>query len=380
MRICATSWSRVGPCLAVLGVVTATTLAVIVPAWTLGKRCEDERQFLRSYRIPYDSEAYIATCAEYATASTERNEVVFLGDSTCMVGVRTRQLEQASGLAAYNLGTYGMIGIQGFEVLAQQYLKHHPAPRGMVLCVRYGELAVTGLSDRRSSAARSRTITDRFLWCYGEVGAYPRPSHLDPFRCFVSQGVLVALGEVLGGMRHSLDTPAWSLGGRSFYEFRDAINANRGFVSVGQKGIGVPADAPDLVSAAANSFLTTPMVSEQFDLGVRSLAERLAAAGSLLLVQLTPEPTPCSAEHWAQINDWFDRLELDCPNVVCGRPPFSIYDRECFYDAHHCNDLGARRFTAELAERIAALLKQQAVAPQSVVPDNSAANHHVFGN
>ncbi len=344
-----------------LGTIAISALVVSIPAWHAARKFEDERHFLKTFRAPFDSEAIFTYGMDYATHSAERNDVVFVGDSTCLSGIETRQFEQISGLTAYNLGTIGMIGIDGYTVLLKSYLEHHPAPRVVVLCVLPSEVGPP-LQVRRPEVSRSgpraQNITERFLWCFGQAGEYPRPTHPNLLQYYVSQGLLMALGDLRGGERHYLNTPTNNLGNLSFFALRDDCIKNRGFFSFNGSSSLPPTSRRDISSGfflpAEGATVDDPFpVSPAFDDGVRRLARLAADQGALLMIRLTPELTGMNAERFGRIEDWFERLPTECPNVVCDQPAVLLYGPEYFADIfHHLNFCGAEKFTELVAASV----------------------------
>lgn len=81
--------TRIGPCVAVLATVVVTALGITIPAYRLGQKFEDERRFLKAFRIPNFSGSFIAFSVDYAAHSAEPNDVVFVGGSTCLFAVQT---------------------------------------------------------------------------------------------------------------------------------------------------------------------------------------------------------------------------------------------------------------------------------------------------
>ena len=46
-------------------------------------------------------------------------DVVFLGDSTCRCSIDPAVFQKASGLSAYNLGSMGALGADGFQLILE---------------------------------------------------------------------------------------------------------------------------------------------------------------------------------------------------------------------------------------------------------------------
>ncbi len=375
------SWLRIGSCLAILTIVAVTALVVTIPAGYLGRKIEDERRFLKPFRTPFDSEAFFNYCGDYASNSSERNDVVFFGDSTCLSGIEISEFQRQTGLAAHNLGTIGMIGMEGFCLLMQTYLEHHPAPRVAVLCVLPNEVGPP-LTVRKAAGAangsRSKNITERFFWCFGKAGSYPRPSHPSPVSYYVSQGLLTILGYLQGGERHYLDTPAFNLGDRSYNNLTQDLVANRGYLSFKESGSLAPTELRDPLSGvffpAEGATADDPFpVSPAIDNAVRKLARLAADKGVLLMIRLSPELQSAKPEHFDRIQAWFDRLESECPQIVCDRPEVLLYGPEYFADEnHHLNLRGTQKFTELLASKVSRLLgKNTDDAPTSPAQEHS---------
>ncbi len=87
---------------------------------------------------------------DYARNSSEANDVIFVGDSTCLRDVDPGQFERLTGLRAFNLGTIGPAGSSTLFIITRTYLAHHPAPRAIVVCMTplaFGPVAEKDLVD-----------------------------------------------------------------------------------------------------------------------------------------------------------------------------------------------------------------------------------------
>ncbi len=299
-----------------------------------------------TYRTPYDSEAFITYSADYAANSSESNDVVFLGGSHCFSDVQTRPFEQNTGLSAYNLGLHGMVGTSGYNLILKSYLEHHPAPRIVVFCPVPYELGRPGRANRPEpelQQAYSSAVTERFLWCYDTDGLYSRPSHPDPLRYYIHQGLSMGVGYLCGGETHYLNTPTRELFHLSYCTLKRAVTDNRGSYCFGGLHTLPPAArrpmSPEEALFEEGVTADDPYpVSPAFDVGVRALAQKAADKNILLLIRLAPELQSANVEHFDHIRAWFDRLEADYPNVICDRPEVLLYGPECFWDTgYHCN-------------------------------------------
>ncbi len=347
-----------GPTLAVLLTTVAAALAVLVPAYVVARSAEEQRQYLKTYRAPFDSEAFFSYAIDYALDSSEPNDVVFVGDSSCLAGIDPNQFADQSGQRAYNLGTLGMLGPDGQLLLVRRYLEHHPPPRAVVLCLLPYELTPP-LRLRHAvdvnEGARAGEIVERFLWCYGEPGEFPRPHRADALRYYVRQGLLAGLAYLRGGRNHYLAEPTPNLGNRSYNQLAEQVRADRGLFSFKPES----ALAAGTRRAWDSGLLLPPEggtpddpfpVSAEVDAGVRQLAELTTKHGARLVIRLSPVLESADQERFERIDQWFDQLQAACPNVICQRPAVPLFGPEDFGDEYfHLNRLGTRKFTALLA-------------------------------
>lgn len=95
----------------------ACTLIPILVGWTLMRY---DNSFLCEYKVLLD----------YKSSFTNENyDVIFFGDSSCLMGVSPKIIEKETGLKVLNLGTYGGTGIIGYEAILRSYLKSNNPPK-----------------------------------------------------------------------------------------------------------------------------------------------------------------------------------------------------------------------------------------------------------
>src|SRR5262245_37674516 len=56
-------------------------------------------------------------------------DVIFFGDSSCLMGVKPRVVQDATGLKTSNYGMLGYLGTKGHALLFRLFLERHTAPR-----------------------------------------------------------------------------------------------------------------------------------------------------------------------------------------------------------------------------------------------------------
>jgi hypothetical protein len=175
---------RIVPTLIALTFVAGSLGALGAASCCVGWRTNSALRFLEPRRAPTVDEACVAYPIEYSLRSDEKNDVVFLGDSTCRCGIDPVYFEQLTGLRAYNLGSQGRVGPMGFLVTAKAYLLRHPPPRIMVL-------SMSPVAFEAEAAGTELAMQSRFLANYGpEVpGLLPLKESL---LYFIKRGSLAA--------------------------------------------------------------------------------------------------------------------------------------------------------------------------------------------
>jgi hypothetical protein len=334
-------WSL--PTLLVLGSAAVTVLLFSIPMYVVGKQHEDRREFLRNYRPPNDFEAFASYCMTYARESTEENDVVFLGDSSCRCNVRTLQFEAETGLRAYNLGSMGLLGMEGHNLILRDYLQRHPKPRVVVLNLLPDAVQ---LPESAFTPAYSRYIKPRFLWCYGPDtdGSSPPESS---FVFFSREGIRSIYGAFLGGFGHFATEPIPAWRGDTFLTLKRNVEMERGFWQV-------PTELRDVGPTRAAT--TDPFtVCDEVEQGLSLLLQTCQEREILLLIRLTPFSGK-PPEHSERLEAWADDLEARHPFAKLIRPLVLYYGIEFFADDYHCNRQGVEKFTSQLAREVKGVL------------------------
>ena len=222
---------RIGPNLAVLLTGMVVVLLITIPACAWGERSRTNGISSNPSVAPYDSEAFFTISMGYDKTSSAANDVVFFGGSTCLCGIQVEQFETDTHLCAYNLGTIGMLGGEGYYLIFKSYLEHHPPPRVAVFCILpreagpYRQYRI----QKKHSSARAGSVAERFFWCYGADGDYPRPTHANALQYYVSQGMLMILGKLRGGAEYYWNAPTPNLGDLSYNQLKTKVEDDRGF-------------------------------------------------------------------------------------------------------------------------------------------------------
>jgi hypothetical protein len=333
-------WRRIGPCTLVLATVSITALAIVVPAYVVGKKDEDSRRFLQNYRVPNFSEVVVTVKMNDLASTDEPNDALFVGDSTCLTDLRPNTFERITGLTAYNLGLPGYLEMRGVMLVLHRYLERHPKPKLVVLCVHPLNLG----GERGQPEFR-----DRCWWCYGPGTADARPPH-DAFGYYVSHGVWVLIGELTGGLAARLNEP---LAGQTrtrmtLTSVQAGMKSERGHFILSPRETaeyqsrGVP-DPPFAVSAG-------------YSQGFRDFAQFRSRNEIKLLIRFPPIFSVDSPENDDAFSALRAQLNPECPTVAFSDPPLLRYDPIFFYDKLHCNLNGVEKVTAFVAEEAARAL------------------------
>jgi len=337
---------------AILAVASLTVAMLAAVTSLLGENYRADPPFLDPFRAPTRDEAMLTYPAEYALKSTEYNDVVFLGDSTCRCSIDPAEFQQASGLSAYNLGSMGLLGIDGYRLTLQLYLRHHPKPRAVVLAVTPDDLDV-------EASVEFGATPHRFRWAYGphRGGTLRLPEDLESVEFFARRGVGVGLALWENRLaERSFDPRGEFLEGGNKYTYLSLerrIRQSRGFWALAGKHFAIGTDAPNK---------PTVTVASQWDPGVRELAQIADANGIALVVRLVPIVDTVKTDY-GPVRTWLSTLQRECPHLTVIPPDILFYRPDLCWDYQHLNAEGVAAFSRSLGKDLARLLSQEARSP-----------------
>jgi len=343
---------RLAPTAATLAVALLTLATLAGLTSLLGENYRADPPFLDPFRAPTRDEAMLIYPAEYALKSTEYNDVVFLGDSTCRCSIDPAAFERASGLKAYNLGSMGMLGIDGFRLILQIYLQHHSKPRAAVLAVTPDDLDVE-VSEALGD------MPHRFRWSYGpnRGGTLCLPEDVESLKFFARRGVGVgfALWETPAA-EHRFDPRVELLEGGGKYTYltlERKIRQSRGYWALGGKHWPAGTDAPNK---------PTVTVAKQWDRGLKELAQFTDDSGLPLIFRLVPIVDTVKTDY-TPVRGWLKDLQRECPRLTVVRPEILLYDAEFCWDYQHLNADGVEKFSRSLARDVAGVISRDRQRP-----------------
>jgi hypothetical protein len=300
-------------------------------AYYAGAQWEAQRHFLYNDRPPNDYEAHIWYAMDYACSSSERNDVIFLGDSSCFAALRTRQFEQLTGKKAYNLGCPGVVGVDGFTLILQTYLQHHPKPRVVVFCVHPVGLTLP------PEALGPKEVRERFFWCYGsQAKDEPHPLAKSTVQC-IRRGARVLVGRATGGAERYADAVIPKRDGKTLNSLGKEVRDQRGFW---EWQAMLPLSAQRQVSSSESFF-----VSDASRQQLAAIARLTHENGILLLIRLAPVLQGDASEDFVQLRSRLAELETAEPDVIVSRPEVVQFGPYSLAEMSHCNQLGATAFT-----------------------------------
>jgi hypothetical protein len=337
-------WARIMPSICVLTAILLGGVGFVVVMRHFATVVREEaRYFLPTDRVPTDHEAVVSRVTKYAMTSSEANDVIFIGDSTCLCGIDPTLFEHRTGLRAHNLGAIGFIGIDGDGVVLRLYLQRHPKPRMVVLCVHPTALN-TDVNEQWL------WLRDRFHDIYGpKVGTRQMGSRSVSLRSISEDSMLG-----MRGLLTNADEPELSPQntyanqvmpgsiGVTFNRFQERIEAQKGYWEW-------PGDLDPDTRSSCGSFPITTKARED----VAEIIRLTNECGIALLIRLTPVLGIEKSCDQADVNTWLHELEVDKnAKVIVSWPGVIEYGPTCFCETRHCSRRGAEDFTAFVAEEV----------------------------
>jgi hypothetical protein len=279
-----------------------------------------DRHFLVSGRAPTVTEAFSSIPIEYCLQSNERNDIVVFGESACRAGVDSRRLEELTGLPTFNLGSIGSLGPGGQVITAKAYFSKHPPPKIVVLCVLPVSFEIP----------TDEPVTARFERIYGPAADGP---------------TITPMSATTNDVRE-LPIHGWEV--TTYFNLQKDLTRGRGFLAL-------PAKRPERMPLPRAG--QTVIIRDDWDKGVRAIAQVCAGHGLKLIVRFLPLSTDVkNTENFAPLEAWAAKLRRDCPNVTICRPLLLWYEPRLMWDRIHPAAAGAREFTALVAKDVQAAL------------------------
>jgi hypothetical protein len=121
-------------------------------------------RFYPANRAPSLEESIIQWQVYHALASSKPVDILLLGDSSCMMGLRPKILEERTGLNCWDIGTLDYFGVQGNVDLLEVFLQQRKAPKVIVFHIVGGIASFSKSSlDQMGYVNRLRTWLAPYL-------------------------------------------------------------------------------------------------------------------------------------------------------------------------------------------------------------------------
>ncbi len=310
-------------------------------------------------------ELTVITAMERAQSKDNSVDIVFTGGSTCNRGVDPKLFEKQTGLTAYNLASNRMAGMRVWYWTCEAYLQNHPAPRAIVLCLSPVDImCIVGETPKTShDELDPDDIEQRFSLAYGTYLPFLQVilSHGNRWQSYyIDRGLRILqsglLGMIPGYVTNPLDRSIYGGGGGEYSAEKEKLFQAGGYRSLkerttafGQTGLVFRDGEPQ------GSLALTQTVVPLADDYVRAYAKLAKQHHTRLLFFLTPISREALFDTTA-LYSWMHQLQKDWPNVEVVTPELLLYEPDLFFDSHHINLRGSKKFTAEVAVMVKALL------------------------
>lgn len=297
--------------------------------FVVGKRVEDSRVYVPAYLSNDFHEKRLGYIVPYVLSSKELNDVIFIGDSTCMFDMDVSLFEKRTGLKAFNLGAILGTGREGVMLMFEEYVRHHPSPRVVVLIVGPHFFA-----DYEAERLGS------MVW---SLGASDPPKHENDLEYFARLGVLVASKEASRTMESRIES---NFGVRLSVQNSDMdiVHNWRGSFLV------------DGHSESPTEGYSIPVgICEDGKKQMGRLLQLCQRQGSRLVLLAAPIEHGPLQQAQIEVEQYFRDVSETHPQVLLPRRQFH-FDHEFFFDLYHLNRKGAELYTENVAKEVLELI------------------------
>jgi hypothetical protein len=310
-------------------------------AYCVGRATASELRFLSPLRAPTYEEASIGHVFEYALRSTEHNDVIFVGHSSCKHGIDPILFEKLTGLSSYNLGTQATSGPPGIVLSTKIYLLQHPKPKVVVLCLI--PHAFDAFGEGRCQDQIVASYAPELSLTLAAPGTIPYFVKHGAVSSWLAARSLVGISNKDVRERSFIGHPE-----ETYRTVEASTRLRRGFIP--RPGEHGPPAGPWHAGVAWT-------ILDSWDRGMNELADACEAANALLLIRHSPLP-----RDWLHVRDfgpmeqWLRNFKAAHRNVVVPQPTILWYERDVMFDSYHLNTRGVERFTAQVAKDVQAAL------------------------
>lgn len=117
-----------GLIITLVAVATIESSTVLLGATSLSSN----KTIYAGHKVPSMDEIVVQLQVTYAMASTEPIDIVTIGDSSCLMGIRPKVLEDTTGRTAINLGTVATLYSDGHADLLEEFIRQRGTPKVVV--------------------------------------------------------------------------------------------------------------------------------------------------------------------------------------------------------------------------------------------------------
>ena len=300
--------------------------------------------------VPTLEESIIQWQVRHLLTEVPPQDIVFIGDSSCLMGVIPSRIEQRTGGSAWNLGTVGSLSTHGHARILEMYLQRHAKSKPkLVVCV----LAPPTLL-RTAEEVEGSGVLNRFQeWLDGQDAGQAARAPLARLPGYRLRRPFYAAASQLFGdhrpLQHILDAPRGP-----FYSdtaVAKTLLKNHGYLPEPRRNkLSAPIADED------------EMPTEDSLAGIVRMFELARANSVKLLVLMTPLP---ESYRTAETVEDFERLEAELeeasqqfPNVDLGLPLLRYLADDQFGTPHHLTEGGASQNSDQMAQVIEQTLRR----------------------
>ena len=291
-------------------------------------------RFYNATQVPTLDESIVQWQIYNLFTSDENPDLLFLGDSSCLMGVVPQEVKAKTGLSTLNLGTIGSLWTEGHAEILELFLKKHRAPQYLVYYI----------TDYPISISRRRIEEIGFLARFNRWIGTADTSMLSILPSFRLRGEVPGFWAGLTRAQSRLAEPRGPF--PSDDETRQILTVTKGHMSEPRVGgIDVP-------------FKYTPEFSRDAIPGLTRMLEITKNASIRVILVMNPLPesarVPETERAFEQLQNALQEVLSPYKHVRVFSPFLRFYPvNQCSGDCHHLIESGAVQNSQEVGEWIA---------------------------
>lgn len=299
---------------------------------------------------PTPEESIIQWQVHHLLTDVPPQDVVFVGDSSCLMGIVPQRIMEQTGLPAWNLGTVGSMSTHGHARILELYLQRNSSTKPKLIVSYFAPPTLLRTSEQVAQLG----VFNRFQeWLHGTDAGQAAQAPLAQLPGYrLRRPLYAAAGQLLGD--ESRPTPVLNVKRGPFPSddsIRETLLKNRGYLPEPRRR----------TKLQVRELQQAPMPTADSLVGIVHMFKLAQAYSVDLLFVMTPLPesyrTPEIEQTYRDLEERLRQAARPYPKVQLSAPLLRYYSDEDFGTLDHLSEQAAPKNSDDIAGLIERTLR-----------------------